>query len=392
MTASRARAHAFRVTSPIAIITAPHALAADAADDGPRWVEMLRSGVHKSRFVGGASLSGHDVAEFTRADLESAARGFAVIKAEGYLLDGRAPVGYDHAEFGAALRMVRGEEPDAGEVFAAAAWVSDVRVEANEAGGYSLMGLHHYTDAGRARVRAGGFRGYSIDIAPPGLMQTLGGEPIAEWVPFGGTLTNAPFVQSMAPVAATERTPSPTTEVPQMDIKLLSGALSLSDTATEGEALAALHALTERAAKADVLASELVAMTGQRDEARAEFVALFERSEALTVRQAVHEGRIGLAQGPRYLKVLAALGEDEAHAIFPASTVPTAPTVAATGAPVDAGALTADSVLAEVAALAEKIQADDDVPAASAWVQASNEIEKDPAKAAFINYTHAAEA
>ena len=377
------------MTSPVATITAPHALAADAADDGPRWVEMLRSGVHKSRFVGGASLSGHDVAEFTRADLDSAARGFAAIKAEGYLLDGRAPVGYDHAEFGAALRMVTGQEPDEGEVFAAAAWVSDVRVEANEAGGYSLMGLHHYTAQGRARVRAGGFRGYSIDIAPPGLMQTKAGEPIAEWVPFGGTLTNTPFVQSMAPVAATERTSSPTTEVPQMDIKLLSGALSLSETATEGEALAALHTLTERA---DTLASELVAMTEQRDAAKAEFVALTESSKALTVKQAVHEGRIGLAQGPRYLKVLAALGEEEAHAIFPANAVPVAPVVPATGVPVEAGPLTADSVLAEVAALAERIQADDDVPAASAWVQASNEIEKDPAKAALINYTPAAEA
>jgi len=391
MTASRTRAHAFRVTSPIAIITAPHALAADAADDGPRWVEMLRSGVHKSRFVGGASLSGHDVAEFTRADLESAARGFAVIKAEGYLLDGRAPVGYDHAEFGAALRMVRGEEPDEGEVFAAAAWVSDVRVEANDAGGFSLMGLHHYTDAGRARVRAGGFRGYSIDIAPPGLMQTIGGEPIAEWVPFGGTLTNTPFVQSMAPVAATERTPSPTTEVPQMDIKLLSGALSLSDTATEGEALAALHALTEKAAKVDVLESDLLRTAEALAEKTSEVEAMGVQQKALTLTQGVNGGRCSLAEREDYWDALQRMGEEYCDKYWALGRIPVV-SIVATGKPVETGALTVDSVLAEVAALAEKIQADDDVPAASAWVQASNEIEKDPARAALINYTHAAEA
>ena len=382
--------HPFPVPSPVAITTAPHALAQVGAD-GPRWVEMLRSGVHKSRFVGGSSASGHDVAEFTRADLESAARGFAAVKAEGYLLDGRAPVGYDHAEFSAALRMVTGKEPDDGEVFSAAAWVSDVRVEANDAGGFSLMGLHHFTDAGRSRVRAGGFRGYSIDIAPPGLMQTRAGEPIPEWVPFGGTLTNTPFVQSMAPVAATERAPLPNpTEVPQMDIKLLSGALSLSDTATEGEALAALHALTEKAAKADVLASELAAMTEQRDTAKAEFVALTERSEALTVKQAAHEGRIGLAQGPRYLKVLKALGEEEAHAIFPAGSIATRPSVAGSAKPDAGGPVTEDSVLAECISLSDKIQTERQISGPDAWVQAQRQIaQSDPAKAAIINHTAA---
>jgi len=367
--------------------TAPLLLADAGEGDGPRWVEMLRSGVHKSRFVGGTSASGHDSAEFSRDDLESAARGFAAIKAEGYLLDGKAPVGYDHGEFAAALRMVTGSEPDEGEVYSAAAWVSDVKVEANAEGGWSLMGLHHYTDSGRARVRAGGFRGYSIDIAPPGAMQRKDGTPVDEWVPFGGTLTNSPFVQSMAPIAATERVVPPLKEIPQMDITLLRESLALSEDATEAQALEALQALTEKAAKADVLADELTAMTEQRDAKAAEFTALAERSESLTVKQAVHEGRIGLAQGPRFLKVLKALGEEEAYAIFPAGTVATSAVVTTDPTPGDMGSVDADSVFGEVEALAATILTERDISEADAWVQAQKQIATaDPAKGAIINY------
>jgi hypothetical protein len=362
MTGPRLLLHAFPVPSPSTAPTAPIALRLAAEDDGPRWVEMLRSGVHKSRFVGGTSLSGHDSAEFSVADLHSAARGFNAIKAEGYLLDGKAPVGYDHGEFAAALRMVTGSEPDEGEVYAAAAWVSDVKVEANADGGWSLMGLHHYTDSGRARVRAGGFRGYSIDIAPPGSMQRKDGEPIAEWVPFGGTLTNSPFVQSMAPIAASEAAPVPhKTEIRHMDIKLLSSALALSEDVTEAQALVAIQALAEKAALSDALAANLDRVTSERDAQVAKVAAMSERQKALTVQQAVHDGRIGLSQGADYWDTLTALGEDRAHRIFPAGTIASAPAVSTAAAPADMGdePATADDAFERAFSDAKKAGADD---------------------------------
>lgn len=306
--------------------TAPALRLADGeGDDGPVWVEMLRTGVNRSRFVGGTSASGHDSATFTRDDLESAARGFAIARAEGYLVGDGAPVGYDHSEFAHALRLVTGEEPDPGELAAAAAWYSDVKVEPNADGGHSLLGLHSFVAAGRDRVRSKALQGYSIDIAPAGSMQRKDGTPINEWVPFGGTLTNSPFIRSMAPLAATEQPPQHR-EIDPM-IKILRETLALQDDATEAQALSALHTLQEQAAKAEVLASELHAMTEARDAAGEQVKALSERNDEVTVIQAVHDGRIGKADGPRYLKVLKALGEEEAHAIFKAGAIQTAPAV-----------------------------------------------------------------
>ena len=130
-----------------------------------------------------------------------------------------------------------------------------------------------------------------------------------------------------------------------MDITLLRGPLALSEDATEAQALVAIQALTEKAGKADVLADELRAMTEQRDSKTAEFAALTERADKLTVVQAIHDGRIGQAQGERYLRVLSALGEDEAHAIFPANAIATAPAIKPDGKPAedaDAAPATAD--------------------------------------------------
>jgi len=370
--------------------TAPLSMAEDD-DDGPKWVEMLRTGVHKSRFIGGGSASGHTVAVFDKGDLDSAARGFAIAKAEGHLLEGQAPVGYDHGEFGQALRLVKGEEPADGELAGAAAWFSDVKVVANDDDGYSLMGLHHFTDDGRDRVRAGALRGYSIDIAPPGLMQRTDGSAIDDWVPFGGTLTNKPFIRGMAPVAATETVPVPhKTEVPQMDITNLRGLLALSEDATEGQALIAIQALSDKAAKSDVLAAEVKALTEERDAKTAELVALTERSDSLTVTQAIHDGRIAKAQGERYLRVLTALGEEEAHAIFPANKHATRSLVdAGTPERKSDGAVTEDTVFDDCVALREQLVKDLSISPADAWVRALDQIAKDPTKAPFINNTAA---
>ena len=306
--------------------TAPALRLADGeGDDGPVWVEMLRTGVNRSRFVGGSSASGHSEAAFTKADLDSAVRGFRAARDEGYLVGDGAPVGYDHSEFAHALRLVTGEEPDPGELAAAAAWYSDVKVGANADGGYSLLGLHAFVSAGRDRVRSKALQGYSIDIAPPGSMQRKDGTPIDEWVPFGGTLTNSPFIRSMAPLAATEQ-PTQHREIDPM-IKLLREALALKDDATDAQAIAALHTLQEQAAKVEVLASELRSMTEARDAGETQIKALSEHNDTLTVAQAVLDGRIGKADGPRFLKVLKALGEEEAHAIFKAGAIQTAPAV-----------------------------------------------------------------
>lgn len=285
-------------------------------EDGPGvYVEMLRTGVHKSRFVGGQSASGHDHATFTKADLDSAVRGFRALMEEGYLMDGRAPVGYEHNELAAALRMAHGEEPDPGEVMAAAAWYSNCRVVANEDGGYSLQGLHHFTEDGRRRVRSGAFRGYSIDIAPPGRMQRRDGTPINEWVPFGGTLTNSPFVRGMQPLAATEDA-NVTPEHPQMNLDHLRGPLALSETATETDAIAALHELRKAADERDSWKEAAERALSERDQANEKLASLGERQKALAIKQAVHEERIALSEGEDYWTAVTTLGEEWAHRHF----------------------------------------------------------------------------
>lgn len=361
--------------SPAALRTSPLALA--APDDGPRWVEVLRTGVHKSRFAGGKSASGHSEATFTQADLESAVRGFQIAQAEDFFPMGGAPVGYDHSEFAAALRMVTGQRADEGEVFSAAAQYDDMRVEPNADGGYSLMARHNYTEDGRKRVRAGAFRGYSIDIAPPGVMQRRDGTPINEWVPFGGTLTNTSFVRGMAPVAASEKTPAPTsanTGATAMS-DLYTKILGLTEGATEGQQLAALHALKEQAAKVPTLEKANDHLMRERDEARDKIAALSERDRTLTLRQAVHDGRISVADADEgenclYWEMLHALGEEKANKAFPAGAIAQAPAVPReTVDPADRGSEPEDA-FAKVNALAEKIAKDEGMDKDEAFIRA----------------------
>lgn len=180
--------------------TAPSPLALAEPDASPKWVEMTRSGAHVSRRVGGGPSSGPTTVILTDEDIESAVRGFDIAKADGAFPGGLAPVGVDHSEFSEALAAVTGGEPLVGDL----AGFDQVRAERNADGGMSLMGLHTYTDVGRSAVLAQALRGYSSDMTPPGLGQTRDGTPIAEWVPFGGTLTNRPFVRGMEAVAASE--------------------------------------------------------------------------------------------------------------------------------------------------------------------------------------------
>tara|TARA_R100000329_G_scaffold10941_2_gene12137 strand:+ start:308 stop:1423 length:1116 start_codon:yes stop_codon:yes gene_type:complete len=300
--------------SPLA--TSPLALAYHYEDGPGVYVEMLRTGIHKSRFVGGHSASGHEEATFTKADLESAVRGFEALKSEGYLVDGRAPVGYEHNELASALRMAHGQEPDPGEVMAAAAWYSHLRVVPNEDGGHSLEGLHHFTEDGRRRVRSGAFRSYSIDIAPPGRMQRRDGTVIQEWVPFGGTVTNSPFVRGMSPLAASENTPQITPEPSEMNIDHLRGPLALSEDATDTDAIAALHELKKAADERDSWKEAAERALSERDDAKAALASMGERQKTLAIKQAVHEERIALSEGEDYWTAVTTLGEEWAHRHF----------------------------------------------------------------------------
>ena len=86
-----------------------------------------------------------------------------------------------------------------------------------------------------------------------------------------------------------------------------------------------------------------------------------ERQKALTVQQAVHDGRIGLSQGADYWDTLTALGEDRAHRIFPAGTIASAPAVSTAAAPADMGdePATADDAFERAFSDAKKAGADD---------------------------------
>lgn len=293
--------------------------------DGPTWVEMLRTGDFRSRFRGGTSASGHSGARFTRDDLESAARGFRALAEEGYLIDGGAPVGYEHSEASQAWRMVHGEDPDEGELKKAAAWFSQVTVKKNDDGGYSLMGLHNWTDEGRQRVRGGGYKGYSINIAPPGRVVRADGTPINEWVPYGGTLTNSPFIRGMEPLAASEETPETNMTTILNSLAVLT-ALSLSESASESDIVGEINDLKARADKAEIDAKSWESAANlalsERDEAKAALEALSERQKELTIKQAVHEERISLSESEDYWAAFSSLGEEWANRHFNEGRVP----------------------------------------------------------------------
>jgi hypothetical protein len=296
-------------------------------DASPKWIEMTRSGVHVSRRVGGGPAAGPETVELTEADIESAVRGFYALKADGAFPGGLAPVGVDHAELAAALAAVTGGEPLVGDL----AGFDEVRAERNDEGGLSLMGLHTYTDIGRSAVVAKALRGYSSDLAPPGLAQKRDGTTVDEWVPFGGTLTNRPFVRAMQPIAASEALiKTNQRENPMTDV--LTGILGLSDGASDADRIKAITALSEQASKVPTLESKVVALTdaldtttADRDAAKAEVVALVEWKQARLGADAASVGRCSTKEIPEYLKAVAALGEDHAHKVYPAGRVTVAP-------------------------------------------------------------------
>jgi len=304
-----------------------------ADSDGPRWVEVLRTGAQRSRRVGGSASSGQDVVSFTEDDLRSMARGFSEAQAAGFFPGGLAPVGFDHDEFASALAALTGEAPSDADRLSLAAGFSEVKVEQNADGGWSLMALHSFTDLGRKVNREGGIKGYSIDVAPPGLAQRSDGTPIAEFVPFGGTLTRTPFVRGMAPVAASD---TPHKESPML--KPLATALALGDDASEATVLAAVAALKVRSA---ALSDALTVTTSDRDALKVEVSALSDWKQSRLGDDAVAVGRCSKVEVAEYLKAVSALGEAHAHKVYPEQRIATRVAAPGAGTPAtgDAGAV-----------------------------------------------------
>ena len=294
--------------------------------DGPKWVEILRTGDQRSRRVDGSASSGQQVVSFTRDDLESMVRGFSEAKAAGFFPGGMAPVGFDHDEFASALAALTGEAPSAADRLSLAAGFDDVRVEENADGGWSLMARHEFTELGRKVNREGGIKGYSIDVAPPGLAQRSDGTPIAEFVPFGGTLTRSPFVRGMAPVAASD---TPHKEASPMLVPIIK-ALSLADGATEALALEAVTALK---ARASALSDALTVTTSDRDALKVEVSALSDWKQSRLGDDAVAAGRCSKAEVAEYLKAVSALGEAHAHKVYPEQRIATRVAAPGAGAP-----------------------------------------------------------
>lgn len=153
-----------------------------------------------------------------------------------------------------------------------------------------------------------------------------------------------------------------------MDIKHMRGPLALSDDATEADAISALVALKEQAEKSVILSEELKSVTAERDAEREKVSALSDRDRTLTLRQAVSDGRIAKAQEDRYWRVLSALGEEEAHALFPCQNIPTQPVADVSAVPSEA-ASTGDDFEATMA-LAEKLKNEHGITDSEAFVRA----------------------
>lgn len=322
--------------------TSPVALA--EPDDGPKWVEMTRAGMHVSRRAGGTATSGQSVVPLSDEDILSMVRGFAIAKGDGFFAGGMAPVGLNHSEFDAAKLTLTGGEPILGDM----ANFSEVRAEQNDEGGLSLMGLHTFTPIAQANVRADSLRGYSVDAAPPGSVQRRDETVIEEWVPFGGTLTNQPFVRGMQQVAASDVAPA------QLPLKIhtpmenpmtdaLNGVLGLTDGKPE-DRIAAIIALKDEAAKVPGLDAQIVTLTDNVDKLAGDVTTVTAERDALAEREqkrigddAVSAGRVALADVGEYMKAHSLLGEAHANKVYPADKVAVAPVVL-TDAKVDEGA------------------------------------------------------
>ena len=319
-------------------------------------IELARSGSHYGR------ASDRRV-NLSASDIESMARGYSLIKSEGWFATG-APVGYNHASLSGAL--------DA-ESTKAAGRIIDVHVRANSDGTMSLMGSVRWTEEAKRRIRAGEFDGFSIEAVPAeGARSKKTGEKLGEWALIGGTLTNEPFVAGMEPVAASEKRN-------EMSFKLISETLALGEGAGEVEILAEIQALRERADKADALAEALDTVTTDRDAIKAKFDDLEAKEIERMLDRACADGRIAASEREDYLEIYTHCGEERANRAYFENRI----SVTEVGkAGTDAERIERGTVSAQCSALAEKLSAEEGLDPAAAFARAMQIVLSDPTKIA----------
>ena len=166
-------------------------------------------------------------------------------------------------------------------------------------------------------------------------------------------------------------------------------ALCLSESATDAEAIAAVHALNERANKADGLQLALTEVTGRADKAEATVLELSEWQWSHRLTAAVADGRIECSDESkaRYRKVVEALGEDEAHKVFrkagalPIEAVGNEPMQRAEGSG-------AEAAMAEITTLAKSLEANEGLDPLAAYNKATQQVLSDPTKASALGHNY----
>ena len=343
-------------------LSAPVAL----ADDSPKWVELARSGTHFGR--------GSDRrVELTADDLRSMVRGYDKIKSEGWFPVG-APVGFNHAA------ILGSRDPESTK---AAGRIIKVRTQDNSDGSLSLYGLVQWTDEGRKRIRAGEFDGFSVEMIPSDVARSKKtGEPLGDAALIGGTLTNEPFVSGMQAVAASEQESTPRSDdTMSTTLSILRGSIALTEEASEAEVIAKVQALADQAAKVEALTESLETLTADRDALKTERDELAGWKQSQMLDQACEEGRIAASERDRYSKIVVALGEEEANAVFPVGRIPVEEKGAT--APVEkADAKGLGAIDAAITALADRL-AGEGLDAASAYSRAMSEVLSDPSTRAI---------
>ena len=361
--------------------------------EGPEsWVEVVRSGT----FYGNTGPKPRKI-ELTSGDVYAMARNYEVVLAEQWFAGG-APVGYNHAL--AAGNMDPGSTK-------AAARIKQVEVRPNDKGGVSLWGLFSWTDEGAQRVGAKEFAGISAELIPPtAATSKQTGQPLGGWTVVGATLTNQPFVPSMArptifsdcamqgndpsvTLAATDPTPSrihlcegaeAQQEITPMTDILVKLAEATGLPTEAPELLAEVRRLQTEADKVTVLTETLETATKEVEGLRDRNSILEEREKVRTLDSACTIGRIAPAEREDYWQVCQTLGEEKANRIFAEGRLPVGRETTEADAP--ATGTHASAIEAEVEALAEKIQKDTNLTEAAAYSRAMSTVLADPTKLA----------
>ena len=166
-------------------------------------------------------------------------------------------------------------------------------------------------------------------------------------------------------------------------LSILRGTLALTDAATDAEVIAKAQGLVDTAEKVEALTESLNTLTTDRDALKAERDDLqaWKREKMLDL--ACEEGRIAASERDRYARCVAAMGEEEADAIFPRNRIKvmgelgTSAPAQETGSP--QGLFAVDT---EIRAAAERL-AEEGLDAAAAYGRAMAEVLSDPVRRAL---------